>query len=300
MRLIPPKESLLQAIGADPNLQAVTLERLGKDYEAISRAFHSHFTCDSEYHHQNARFHKIRYLDLLSRNWNGRVLDLGDDKPFLSYFLKQFNRGVSFETVSNEIPETPFPLYEVDIEREPFPFPEASFDQVIFTEVIEHLWRNPSHCVFEINRVLKSGGELYVTTPNPCDRHSLVCILWQANPNQRSGYYATLESGHLHLWTVEQLKELLEQHGFEMKSVTTRNLYGHTKEDPNIERFIAEISPYRDLMNEAVVIEAAKARDVPAPVYPLEIFPDGRPVQVQGAIVGLLEAYLAGKSEKGK
>lgn len=300
MRMINPNQQLLGSLESDSLLTEINWDRLKDEYDLISERFHAYFVHGAEYQHQNAIYHKIRYLELLRRTWKGRVLDVGNDKPFLSFFLRLLNPQATFATISNEIPETPFSLAEVDIEREHFPYPDGSFDQVILTEVIEHLWRNPSHCVFEINRVLKPGGEVFVTTPNPCDRHSLTCVLWQANPNQRSGYYAALESGHLHLWTVEQLIQLFDQHGFMIKTATTRDLYGHTKKDENIERIISQISPYRDLMNEAVMIEAVKQANVAAPVYPLAIFPDGVPVQVQGAMVGLLEDYLVSKTKGSK
>ena len=62
-----------------------------------------------------------------------RVLDVGNDKPFLSYWLQRFNPGTVFETISNAIPQTPFVLHDVDIESERFPYDDASFDQVIFS-----------------------------------------------------------------------------------------------------------------------------------------------------------------------
>jgi SAM-dependent methyltransferase len=284
MKTIPEEPSLLKALENDPILYEVDLDLLRDDYEHISREFHKHFTIGAEYQHENALFHKIRYLELLGKKWVGRVLDVGNDKPFLSFFLRKFNPETVFDTISNEIPQTPFVLHEVDIEMERFPFNDAIFDQVIFTEVIEHLWRNPSHCIVEINRVMKLEGEVYATTPNPCDRHSLVCILWQANPNQRSGYFASLESGHLHLWTAAHLKLIFESHGFIAKSLVTQNLYGHTRKDENIEKFISALSNYRDLMNETVVLVATKVETVEVVAFPLEIFPDGKPVQFQGAI----------------
>ena len=292
MKLIEPNTALLDRVNGDAELQGLTVESLGARYEEISARFHSHFTVDQAHQHENALFHKIRYLELLSRPWRGRILDVGNDKPFLTYFLRALNPDASFNVISNEIPESPFPLHEVDIEIEAFPFEEGTFDGVIFTEVVEHLWRNPSWCVAEMNRVLKQGATAFVTTPNACDRHSLVCILWQANLNQRSGYYATLESGHLHLWTVELLSNLFKAHGFTITAAETKNLYGHTKPDANIEEFIARISPYAALMNEAIVIEATKSSPIAAAVYPPEIFPDQRPVQFQGAIVGFAERAM--------
>jgi SAM-dependent methyltransferase len=288
MKRIPAEQYLEGRLLSDIRLQRADLVYLTANYELVSREFHEHFTVGAEDQHQNAVFHKIRYLELLTKKWTGRTLDVGNDKPFLSFFLRKFNPSATFETISNEIPQTPFVLHEVDIEREAFPFEDSTFDQILFTEVIEHLWRNPSHCVCEMNRILKVGGGAYVTTPNPCDRHSLVCILWQANPNQRSGYFTTLESGHLHLWTAADLKLIFESHGFLATDVTTKDLYGHTKPDENVERFIAQVSKYRDLMNETVVLNATKISECRTPVFPAFIFPDGGPVKAQGAIRGFL------------
>lgn len=290
MTVVTSNGPLLARLEQDEYLSSVTLEFLSAHYSEVSEKFHHHFTFGGEDHHQNAIFHQIRYLALLRKKWSGRVLDVGNDKPFLSYYLRRFNPGAVFSTISYELPETPVELHVVDIEQEKFPFEDGVFDQVIFTEVIEHLWRNPSHCVFEINRVLRVGGVSFVTTPNACDRHSLVCILWQANPNQRSGYYVNLESGHLHLWTLAQLKTIFEAHAFEITAAGTEDLYGHTKPDEVVDEFIRKVCPHRDLMNETLVIEARKSRMADGVQYPRDIFPDGCAVKFEGSIVSFANA----------
>jgi len=54
-------------------------------------------------------------------------------------------------------------LYEYDGER--IPFNSEEFDIVTCFEVIEHVFK-PAETLAEINRVLKKGGELYITAPN--------------------------------------------------------------------------------------------------------------------------------------
>jgi SAM-dependent methyltransferase len=289
VRQIPADQGLLAKINESSRLNEVTIEDVISNYEEIATEFHELLEANKEAQQQNAIFHKKRYLELVAKEWRGNVLDIGNDKPFLSFLLRRLNPCASFATISFEIPQTPYPLSEVDIEKERFPFEDKEFDQVIFTEVIEHLWRDPSHCIAEINRVLKVGGSMYLTTPNACDVHSIVCILWQANPNQRSAYYASLESGHLHLWTADDIKTILESHGFRNPLISTENLYGHTNPSEIIENFVCSVSPHRSLMNEAIVAEVIKEVDSSSPIYPASIFPDGVPVQATGAIRSFLE-----------
>jgi len=53
---------------------------------------------------------------------------------------------------------------KVDL-RDPTPFPGGSQDVVICIECIEHL-ENPFHLIRELARILATGGELIISTPN--------------------------------------------------------------------------------------------------------------------------------------
>ncbi len=294
MEFLPRNTTIESSLLSCADIANVTLKDLVDNFHHLNLKFHSFF----EQPHRDvfikdAQYHKDRYLDLFSRSFSGKVLDVGNDKPFLSFFLRRLKADAEFKVISFYVPESPSDLYAVDIEDEAFPFPDNEFEQVILTEVIEHLWRNPSRAIHEINRVLKPNGTLLLTTPNPCERHALVCILWQANPNQRSQYYSNLESGHLHLWTIKDLKTILEAHGFEIGTVKTADFYNYTKEDKVLNRFIRKVSPTPELMGEAIVIEATKIKHSAAPLYPFEIFPDGGPVQFSGALKSFALRYLA-------
>lgn len=63
------------------------------------------------------------------------------------------------------------PLARVDLNDEPLPYPDATFDLVTCSEVIEHV-ENPRRLVREARRVLKPGGVLVLTTPNVLNANS--------------------------------------------------------------------------------------------------------------------------------
>lgn len=45
------------------------------------------------------------------------------------------------------------------------PFQDNSFDHVVMLEVIEHV-DDPAEVIMDVKRVLKPGGELFISTPN--------------------------------------------------------------------------------------------------------------------------------------
>ena len=60
-----------------------------------------------------------------------------------------------------------FPNYSANIERTLFEIDERA-DTVIACEIIEHLTEDPMHMLIELNRVLKWGGLVVITTPQRC------------------------------------------------------------------------------------------------------------------------------------
>lgn len=57
------------------------------------------------------------------------------------------------------------PITKVNLNSEPLPYPDANFDFVTCSEVVEHL-ENYRGLIREASRVLKPGGLFVVTTPN--------------------------------------------------------------------------------------------------------------------------------------
>ncbi len=103
---------------------------------------------------------KLILLSLLEDGHGKRALDLGCREQFWAEKLKE--KG--YEVVSVDLEPQNERVLRVDA-NEPLPFADESFDLVWCTEVLEHIV-NPPVTLAEINRVLKPGGQLLLSTPN--------------------------------------------------------------------------------------------------------------------------------------
>ena len=62
------------------------------------------------------------------------------------------------------------------------------FSTVLCCELLEHLTADPMHMMAEINRILKPGGHLVLTTPNLASLRALAGILQGFHPQLFSAY----------------------------------------------------------------------------------------------------------------
>jgi len=92
--------------------------------------------------------------------------------------------------------------------------PPQKYDLITMTEVIEHL-TNPEREIQEVSRILKSGGLLYVTTPN---YNSLMRFL--LGKEWDIFYYE-----HLYCFSPGNIKKLFIANGFEVVEIRCDNFY---------------------------------------------------------------------------
>jgi SAM-dependent methyltransferase len=103
--------------------------------------------------------------------------------------------------------------HNINVESTALPFGDASFDCVMFCEVLEHLTTDPLFPLLEFRRVLKPGGHLVLTTPNVARLENVARMVAGANLyDPYSGYGAY--GRHNREYTRHELWHLLHHCGF--------------------------------------------------------------------------------------
>ena len=114
-----------------------------------------------------------------------------------------------------------------DAEKDRFPYPDEHFSTVLCGELIEHLFEDPMHLMGEVNRILKPGGHLVLTTPNVASLRGISAILQgyhpglfprlhQAGRNRAKWMRATIASTRR-----GRSSKLLENSGFDVALLET-------------------------------------------------------------------------------
>ena len=123
-----------------------------------------------------------------------------------------------------------------DAERDRFPYPDEYFSTVLCCELIEHLAADPMHLMSEVNRIVKPGGHLVLTTPNIAALRSVAAILEGYHPCFFHAYLRPRGEGaddarHNREYTPREVHQLLENSGFAVTLLET----GPFREEPRPE-----------------------------------------------------------------
>jgi SAM-dependent methyltransferase len=150
-----------------------------------------------------------RYPDLLARHLVDKfslvsgqtVLDVGCGRgEFLRGFVRcgLLGSGVDQSSIAEAICPLPTQIQTADLESEPLPFLDDTFDVVFSKSVIEHFYY-PEKLVLEMKRVLRPGGIVITMCPD-----------WEAN-------YRIFFEDYTHRtpFTTTSLRDIQLIHGFE-------------------------------------------------------------------------------------
>jgi len=176
--------------------------------------------------------HLLRFLftaSYVKKTFNKfiKILDIGSGLPFLPGYLS-LNGFENINTI--EMGKLTFDTTwkvqscMLDIEEQPFPYADESFDLILLLEVFEHLYKRPNHVFREIQRVLKQGGTLVISTPNGggLGRH-LKCLF-----NGRFGmpiydfssdYEKRGQFAHIREYSIQEIKNYLKHFDFSIKKI---------------------------------------------------------------------------------
>jgi len=111
-------------------------------------------------------------------------------------------------------------------EKDPFPYADEYFSTVLCCELIEHLFHDPMHLMSEVNRILKPGGHLVLTTPNLAALRGISAILQGYHPGFFHAYIRPAAEGetdarHNREYTPREIHWLLENSGFSIVRLET-------------------------------------------------------------------------------
>jgi 2-polyprenyl-3-methyl-5-hydroxy-6-metoxy-1,4-benzoquinol methylase len=135
-----------------------------------------------------------------------KILDLGCGDMYLSEALPEYQfTGLDINTTKNP------KIIEHDLTSIPYPIEKGSFDAVICSEVLEHLF-DPLAVVKEARRVLRVGGTLIVTVPNFDTFENLLTFSRSVlyNPDNRTSVE------HIRYWNPQILGHQINQCGFKV------------------------------------------------------------------------------------
>lgn len=176
--------------------------------------------------------HHARYRSdvrrIVRHHRGGPILELGSVPCHLTLLLKQLGYpciGVDLapERCADRILSAGLDVRRCDIETEPLPFASASFELVLFSEVFEHLRIDPLFTLSEINRVLRAGGVLLLSTPNLYAAQRIGKFLLGRGFNDPLAEFMKLRlighMGHVREYTSAEMRRLLAFGGFAIESL---------------------------------------------------------------------------------
>lgn len=156
-----------------------------------------------------------------------KVLDVGaGDGTFLNFLISnvhQIIKATALELSSEAIKKGRRLYKRLEFKQgeiEKMKFPNGTFDTVLAIEVVEHLL-DVDRCLSEINRVLKRGGYLCVTTTdfNLPKKVVIALFFWE------KFFYPN--TPHIRFFTRSTLTDICRKHGLELvESKWNRSYFG--------------------------------------------------------------------------
>lgn len=235
------------------------------------------------YHNNHTKRHARTLEVLLDAGVSGRVLEIGTSSvvpialnklvPGLDLEVTDFFNGplVGEITVTAGDESLTLPCYSFNLEEEKFPCDDDYFDFIICSEVLEHMDVDPMFMLAEINRVLKPGGTLVLTTPNCTSTQTIWKVLRGYDPYFFMQYHPNRDRyRHNYEYSLWSIRPLMAAAGLEANCWTEDSFEPPTLVDINTLR-AAGYKIDDAVLGDNIFVVAKKVSGVldryPAPVY---------------------------------
>lgn len=187
---------------------------------------------------------------------NCSILELGSIPLLLTTALSALDYEVTGcdiapERYASTIKSTGIHVVKCDIETEELPFPDNSFDAIVFNELFEHLRINPIFTLSEVLRVMKPNATLMLSTPNLRSWSGMKNYLLRNRAYSCSGdtftEYQKLAKlghmGHVREYTTTEIADFVRRIGFKLTKIIFRGAYP-TVFAKSLTRIVPSLSPF--------------------------------------------------------
>lgn len=161
-----------------------------------------------------------------------------------------------------------------DVEKDRYPYEDGAFDGVVCCEILEHLGCDPMAMLWEINRVLKTGGWLVLTTPNVASLKGAASLLRGGTPYVWGPYPVggRPSDRHNREYSALEVRKVLELAGFSIGSLITA--FSWSDDDPELAARLGALGFPTELRGDNTIVVARRAGP-PQSRYPSEIYQAG-------------------------
>lgn len=129
---------------------------------------------------------------------DGDILDLGCGDGELTKPLSKHFKITKVDRIGGD------GITKHNLEHVPYPFEDGSFDGIVCSEVLEHLY-DPENIINESHRILKPGGILMITVPNFNTIDNIIYRYQNIAYTKKS----TLSVEHIRQYNMDSIKELI-------------------------------------------------------------------------------------------
>jgi len=186
---------------------------------------------ESEYLRNYYQIQTKRYQTLFSvinkyYTVNQELLDIGVFPGYFSYSLSKLGYNLKALDLRpdriEDFIKKQVDIKKCDIETDKIPYSDNSFNGVILAALLEHLRINPLFSLREIRRVLKPDGCFLLQTPNMSWWKNRIRVLLNRSYDATPYFaFSLLENeghtGHVRVYNMAEVKEILENTGFVVK-----------------------------------------------------------------------------------